>query len=185
MNTFPVNSALVLVYSGVLVIGLALIGGAIVSLLRSFTPGRQARPQPAANPLLSRAALYSLGLGAAIFGGAGLFTLLVLRVAPTNSVLWALAAGLVAGFAALALLVYLPARGQVEEAMIDFDAAGRRAQVVIPIPANGLGEVVLVGGDGEVVNLGARTATGVTIDAGVTVVIERVTKRIAVVSPLP
>jgi len=135
--------------------------------------------------LFSRAVFYSLGLGAAVFGGVGLLALLLLRVAPTSSILWSLGVGLLAGFAALALLVYLPRRGQVEEALLDFDAAGRRAQVVIPIPANGLGEVALVDDGGEVLHLGARAATGATIAAGATVVIERVSKRVAVVSPLP
>ena len=185
MNTILSNSALTLVYSGVLLLGLALIGGAIVSLLRSFTPGSQSRPQGSTHPLFSRAALYSLGLGAAVFGGVGLLLLLVFRVAPASSVLWALGAGLLVGLVALGLLVYLPARDQVEEALIDFDAAGRRARVIIPIPANGLGEVALVDDGGEPIHLGARAATGAAIDAGVTVVIERVTKRVAVVSPLP
>lgn len=185
MNTILSNSALVLVYSGVLLLGLALIGGAIVSLLRSFTPGRQSRPKGSTHPLFSRAAFYSLGLGAAVFGGVGLLALLVLRVAPVSGILGALAAGLVVGFVALALFVYLPTRGQVEEELLDFDATGRRAQVVIAIPVNGLGEVVLDNDGGEPIHLGARAATGAAIDAGGTVVIERVTKRVAVVSPLP
>lgn len=184
MNGILSNSALALVYSSVLLFGLALIGGAIVSLLRSFTPGRQSRPRGSPHPVFSRAALYSLGLGAAVFGGAGLI-LLAWRVAPVSGVLVALGSGLVASFAALALLVYLPARGRVEEALIDFDAAGRRARVVIPIPANGLGEVALVDDGGEPIHLGARAATGAAIDAGATVVVDRVTKRIAVVRPLP
>jgi len=185
MNSILSNSALTLVFSGVLLLGLALIGGAIVSLLRSFTPGSQSRPKGSTHPLFSRAAFYSLGLGAAVFGGVGLLALLVLRVAPVSAILWSLGVGLVVGFAALALLVYLPRRGQAEEALIDFDAAGRRAQVVIPIPANGLGEVALVDDGGEQIHLGARAATGVAIDAGGMVVIERVTRRVAVVSPLP
>ncbi len=178
------NTALVLVYGGVLLIGLLLIGGAIVSLLRSFTPGSQARPVSAAGPGFSRATTYSLGLSAAVFGGVGLIAQLIFHVDPQTGVLLALAVGLVAGFIALALLVYLPSRGRVEEALIDIDVSGRHAEVVIAIPGNGLGEVVFRDG-AERINLGARSATGRPIEEGVIVVIERVTKRIAVVSPLP
>ena len=184
MNTVLSGTALVLVYSGVGLIGLALIAGAIVSLLRSFTPGRQTRPQGATHPLFSRAVTYSLGLGAAVFGVAGLVAHLLFHVERATGILIALGLGLLVGFIALAILVYLPARGRVEEELIDFDAAGRRAEVVIAIPVNGLGEVVL-GEGAERVNLGARSATGRPIPSGTTVVVERVTKRVAVVSPLP
>lgn len=184
MNGILSGTALVLVYSGVALVGLALIGGAIISLLRSFTPGRQTRPQGATRPLVSRAVTYSLGLGAVVFGLAGLAAHWLWRVAPTTGILVALGLGLLAGFIALVLLVYLPARGRVEEELLDFDAAGHRAEVVIPIPVNGLGEVAL--GEGAArVNLGARSATGRPIPRGTVVVIERVTKRVAVVAPLP
>jgi hypothetical protein len=180
MNGFLSNSALILIYSGLLLAGLVLIGAAILSLLRSFSPGRQTRPVAAPGPLLSRAATYSLGLGAAAFGAVGLLSQLLFHVEPTTGVLVSLAAGLLAGFIALALLVYLPSRGQGEEELLDIDVAGRQANVVIPIPGNGLGEVTLQDGD-TVINLGARSATGRPIAAGQTVVIERVNKRVAVV----
>lgn len=182
MNGLLSNTALILVYSGVLIIGLALVGGAILSLLRSFTPGSQARPKGAASPILSRASGYSLGLGAAVFGAAGLIAHLLFRLEPTTGILVALALGVIAGLIALALLVYLPSRGRAEEALLDFDATGRRAEVVIAIPANGLGEVTFRDGKDEI-NLGARSAAGQPIPKGTSVVIERVTKRIAVVSP--
>lgn len=181
MNSNFSNSVLIVVYIGVLVIGLILIGGAIISLLRSFTPGRQTQPKRPPSPLFSRAGGYSVGLGAAVFGAAGLLALLLFRVDPGNSVLWALGVGLVAGFVAMALLVYLPTRGQAMEALIDFDATGRRATVVIAIPANGLGEVAFRDGR-EQVNLGARSADGRAIAEGAIVIIQRVTNRIAVVA---
>lgn len=177
------NTALIIVYSGVLVIGLALIGAAIFSLLRSFTPGSQARPNRAETPLFSRAAVYSLGLGAAVFGAVGLIALLVFHVEATTGVIIALGVGLVVSLIALALLIILPSRGRADEALLDFDASGRRAEVVIPIPINGLGEVTFRDGK-ERINLGARSAAGRPIPKGTTVVIERVTNRVAVVSPL-
>lgn len=183
MNGWLSNTALVIVYFGVLAIGLALVAGAIISLLRSFTPGSQTRPAGITHPLLSRAVSYSLGLGATVFGAVGLLVSLLFDLSPNTSVLVALGCGLVVGFIALALLVYLPSRGKAEEVLLDFDATGRRAEVVIAIPAVGLGEVAFVDGE-ERVHLGARSATGKPIAAGAAVVIERVTKRVAVVSLL-
>ncbi len=177
------NNALIIIYIGVLLVGLVLVAGAIVSLLRSFTPGRQSRPQPASRPVVSRAATYSLGLGAIVFGGAGLIAQLLFRLEPATGVIIALGLGLVVSLIAMALLAWLPARGRALEALIDFDATGRRARVVIPIPANGLGEITFRNGD-EVVNLGARSSFNQSIAVGETVVIERVTQRIAVVTPL-
>ena len=133
--------------------------------------------------MLSRAAGYSLGLGAAVLGAVGLIALLLFDVAPETSVLVGLGTGLVVALIALILLVYWPSRGEVEKALLDFDATGHRAQVVIDIPPNGLGEITFRDGQ-ERVNLGARSAAGLPIGKGTTVVIERVTRRVAVVSPL-
>lgn len=180
MNGWLSNTALIVVYFGVLIIGLVLIAGAIVSLLRSFTPGSQKRLAGATHPLPSRAVSYSLGVGAAVFGAVGLLGLFLFDLAPNTSVLVALGFGLVIGFIALALLVRLPSRDETEEALIDFDASGRHAEVVIAIPAVGLGEIVFMNG-ADHVHLGARSATGRAIPAGAIVVIERVTRRVAVV----
>ncbi|MBP6015784.1 MAG: hypothetical protein KA586_03630 [Candidatus Promineofilum sp.] len=183
MNGIAANLALVIVFIGVLIAGLALVAGAIISLLRSFTPGRQSRPAAASSPLLSRAAGYSLGLGAVVLGVVGLIALLLFDAAPETSILVGLGLGLVVALIALVLLVYWPSRREVEKALIDFDATGRRAQVVIDIPPNGLGEITFHNGQ-ERVNLGARSAAGRPIDKGMPVIIERVTRRVAVVSPV-
>ena len=183
MNGISANVALVIVFVGVLLVGLALVAGAIISLLRSFTPGRQSRPAAASPPLVSRAAGYSLGLGAVVLGVVGLIALLLFDATPETSILVGLGVGLAVALIALILLVYWPSRGQAQEALIDFDATGRRAQVVIDIPPNGLGEITFHNGQ-ERVNLGARSAAGLPIAQGMPVVIERVTRRVAVVSPL-
>lgn len=177
------DTALVFIYGGVLTFGVLLITGAIISLLRSFTPGSQDRPQGSPHPLFSRAATYSLGLAAAVFGAVGLLVVLLFRLDPVVGTLVALGAGLLAGLIALGLLVYLPSRGRMEESLIDFDATGRRARVVIPIPGNGIGEVTFRDGD-KTINLAARSTAGQPIDKEITVIIERVTRRVAVVSPL-
>jgi hypothetical protein len=183
MNALLSGPVLLFAYSVVGVAGLLVIALAVASLLRSFTPGRQARPQEGAERKLSRASLYSLGLGAAVLGGVGLLALLLFDLSPGASLAWALGAGLLVGLFAELLLVYLPSRRQVKEAVIAIDADGREARVVIPIPATGLGEVAYDDGD-ETINLGARSADGRAIPSGVTVIIERVTNRVAIVQPV-
>ena len=181
MSGFLSQSVLIAVYGGALAVGLALIGLAVVSLLRSFTPGSQASAEGGGRRL-NRALAYSLGLGAAVLGAAGLLALLVVRLSPLASLWWALGAGLVAGALAEIILVYLPNRRRRAEATIAIDADGREARVVIPIPASGLGEVVYQDG-AEAIHLGARSATGQPIGRGSRVYIERVASRVAIVRP--
>jgi hypothetical protein len=179
MSSFLTNSVLLAVYGGALALGLGLIGLAIVSLLRSFTPGSQASTDGRGRRL-NRALAYSLGLGAAVLGAVGLPALLLFRLSPAVSLLWAGGAGLVAGALAEILFVYLPNRRQQEEATLAIDADGREARVVIPIPASGLGEVAYQDG-GETIHLGARSATGQPIGRDSRVRIERVASRVAIV----
>jgi len=183
MNGTWSGAALVIVFGLVLSIGLALMGAALLSLLRGFSAGNRARPPGNTGRLLARATVYSLGLGAVVFGGVGLIARLLLRAEPAASVLWSLGLGLLVAFAAQAVLVYLPNRGRVEEAVVAIDAEGREARVVIPVPADGLGEVAYRDGTG-VVNLGARTAAGQPIPQGEIVRIERVVNRVAIVRPV-
>jgi len=174
------NAASILLYGGILTFGILLIVLAIISLLRSFTPGRQERARKSSHPLLGRGATYSLGLGATLFGAVGLLATLFFSLDTTAIFLLALIVGLVTGVAALGLLVYWPSRGRVEDTLLDFDAIGLHAQVVIPIPSNGIGEVTFAHGV-RTINLAARSASGQSISEGVTVIIERVTHRVAVV----
>ena len=182
MTSFLSHSVLLVVYGGALAVGLAFIALAVVSLLRSFTPGSQATSDGRGRRL-NRALTYSLGLGAAVLGGVGLLALLLLRLSPGASLAWALGAGLVVGALAEIILVYLPNRRRLEEAGIAIDADGREARVVIPIPASGLGEVAYQDG-AETIHLGARSTTGQPIGRDSRVTIERVTRRVAIVRPL-
>ena len=182
MSSFLSHSVLLVIYSGALLVGLVLIGLAVVSLLRSFTPGSQAANEGGGRRP-NRGLAYSLGLGAAVLGAIGLLTLLVLRLSSQVTLVWALGGGLVVGALAEILLVYLPNRRQVAETAIAIDADGREARVVIPIPASGLGEVVYQDG-AETIHLGARSATGEPIGRDSRVRIERVARRVAVVRPV-
>ncbi len=182
MTAILSRSFLTIAYSGALAAGLLLIGLAVVSLLRSFTPGSQAT-SGVSGRRLNRALAYSFGLGAAVLGAVGLLALLVFRLSPGAGLVWALGAGLVAGALAEILFVYLPNRRRGEEAGIAIDADGREAQVVITIPASGLGEVAYQDG-AEMIHLGARSATGQPIGRGRRVRIERVARRVAIVRPV-
>lgn len=172
----------IFLYSLTLMVGLVMVAGAIYSLLRSFTPGSQKRPQAAPTRLITRGSVYSLGLGLAVTGVVGLIARLILRTTPTTGLIAAAVAGLVVGLIALFLLVYWPSRGRAEEVALHVDATGRQARVVITIPANGLGEITFPDGR-EHLNLGARSAGGLTIPAGTTVIIRQVNRRVAVVAP--
>lgn len=176
------RSVLLIVYGSALAAGLALIAAAIVSLLRSFTPGSQTTAAGAGRRL-NRAVLYSVGLGLAVSGGAGLLALLLLRLSPGASAALSLVTGVVVGAVAALILVYLPNRRKREEAGMAIEADGREARVVITIPANGLGEVVYHDGE-EGVHLGARSATGHAIPPDTRVRIERVANRVAIVRPI-
>lgn len=181
MSGFLSRSVLLAIYGGALAVGLALIAAAVISLLRSFTPGSQ----PAAegqSRRLNRGAIYAVGLGVAVLGGAGLGALL-LRLSPELSTVTALGAGLLVGLVAALLLIYVPNRRRREETGLAIEADGREARVVIAIPASGLGEVAYDDG-AETVHLGARSATGRTIAADSQVRIERLAGRVAVVRPI-
>lgn len=183
MNGTWSGAALVIVFGLVLLVGLVLIGAALLSLLRSFSAGSRTRPPGNAGGILARATIYALGLGAAAFGIVGLVARLLLHAGPAASVLWSLGLGLLVAFVAQAVLVYRPNRGRVEEAADAIDAEGREARVVIPVPANGLGEVAYRDGTG-MVNLGARSAAGQPIARDEIVRIERVVNRVAIVRPV-
>jgi membrane protein implicated in regulation of membrane protease activity len=182
MLGFLSRSVLLAVYGGALAIGLLLIVLAVVSLLRSFTPGSQAA-SGTPGPRFGRATSYSLGLGLAVAGGVGLLALLVFDVAPLTSLWWALGTGLVAGAVAAFIFIYIPSRRLAEDVELAIDADGREARVVIDIPAGGVGEVAYQDG-AETINLGARSATGRAIARHSRVRIVRVAGRVAVVEPI-
>lgn len=176
-------SALSVVYIGILVVGLLLVGSSLVSLARSFTAGSQAGTRADTGRSLLRAAGFSLGVGAIVFGVVGLLLELVVAMPPQSSILWALGAGLAVGFMTQILLVWRAGRRTLEEEEIDIGATGREADVIIAVPAAGLGEIAYDDANGPI-HLGARSATGRPIELGTRVVIERVSRRVAIVRPM-
>jgi F0F1-type ATP synthase assembly protein I len=182
MSTIFSASALTFVYIGVLVLALLLIGTSLVTLARSFTAGSQSRTQRDMGFTLLRAAGFSLGVGALVFGVVGLLTERYFGMSPTSSVLWSLAAGLMIGFGTQILLVWRSVRREGEELEITYDIAGREAEVIIAVPADGLGEIAFQDDKG-LIHLGAHSAGGRPIAAGMKVIIERVARNVAIVRP--
>lgn len=168
-------------YIIVLIAGLVVAGLGLLGLSRAFVPGSQAQPDVSTQAL--RLVPLALGAGAAVFGAAGLILLAGTALPPGETVVWALAAGLLVGFAVEAVL-YLRVlrRTAAQPPPVDPDQ-GLRAQVVITIPGNGIGQISYRS-DGRAVSAGAGSATFETIPAGTTVVIDRVIRTIAIVRPI-
>jgi hypothetical protein len=167
---------IILLIAGLIVAALGLLG-----LSRAFVPGSQAQPDASAQAL--RLVPLALGAGAAVFGAVGLILRAGTGLPPGETVVWALAAGLLAGFAVEAVLyVRVLRRVAAQPPPVDPDQ-GLRAQVVITIPSNGIGQISYRS-DGRSVSAGAGSATFETIPAGTTVVIDRVIRTIAIVRPI-
>jgi hypothetical protein len=175
-------SALTFVYGGVLILGLLIMASSLVALARSFTAGSQAPSQPGAGRSLLRAAGFSLGLAAFVFGAVGLLAELVWQFSPASGILWSLAAGLIAGFFTQIILVWRSGRQAAEEQAIEYDVAGKEAEVLITVPAGGLGEILYRDTEGPI-HLGASSSSGQSIETGARVIIERVSNRVAIVRP--
>ena len=107
---------LVIVFAGVLIMGLALIARAIISLLRSFT-----RPPVSPRGCIAAVALAGRRLPRWVWarpcwGQRGRANRpAAFDVAPETSVLVGLGTGLVVALIALILLVYWPSRGEVKK----------------------------------------------------------------------
>lgn len=168
-------------YLIVLIAGLVVAALGALGLWRSFVPGSQAQADISAQAL--RLVPLALGLGAAVAGAVGLVLVRLTTVQAGMTVLWALGAGLLVGFAIeAALYLRLLRRMAVQPPPITPDE-GLTAQVVIDIPANGIGQITYCH-NGETVSVGASSATFEDIPAGSAVVIDRIAGVIAVVRPI-
>lgn len=182
MMMFQSASVLTFVYIGVLALGLIMVFLSWLALTRSFTAGSQSQTAAGSGRSLAQAAALSLGVAALVFGAAGLLAESVFAVTPESSVLWSLAAGLVAGFITQITITRQLGRQTTREQAAGDKLAGREAEVVIPIPADGLGEIVVVAGKGQI-HWGASSSSGKPIERGARVIIDRVSQNVAIVRP--
>jgi len=126
---------------------------------------------------------FGLAMFGAAFGLTGLITRLWFGMNAGLSLFWAALAGLLIGGLAQALFLYVFASSKSSHYSLSTDAVGRDAQVIITVPAEGLGKITFDNVSGRV-TLGARSATGKQIANGQAVRIEEVTGRVALVRPV-
>ncbi len=145
-------------------------------------PGSQSRPDASSVKVLRLVPL-AIGTGAAVFGVVGLVISRWTDMAPGRGVIWSLGAGLLVGFVVQAVLYYRVLRRTAAQPLPPDPALGLTADVVITIPGNGIGQIAY-DSQGQTLQIGASSATFETLPAGSVVVIEKITRRIALVRPI-
>lgn len=123
---------------------------------------------------------FVLAIFGAAFGLTGLITRLYLDMNPLPSILWSTAVGLAVGALAQVLFLYVLSPSKSSHYSLQADAKGRKAEVIITIPPDGVGTIAFDNVSGRV-TLGARSANNEEIKRGAVVTIERITGRVAVV----
>lgn len=171
---------LTIIYIALLSVGGALVVIMLVAQRHQFMPGRQTRPT--GDDLLTRLLPLSLGVGMAIFGAAGLLLAPLIDQGQDRSVVVALGLGLLAAFLTQVGL-YIWATGRTPpQTLASNPTSGQDAQVVIDIPAYGVGQIVYDTDNGPM-TIGASSAAGEAIAAGAWVTVVRSADRMAVVAP--
>jgi hypothetical protein len=123
---------------------------------------------------------FALAMFGAAFGLTGLVTRLAFDMGAAASLFWATVFGLIVGSVAQVLFLYVLSPSKSSHYSLADVAVGREAEVIITIPAEGLGTIAFDTMSGRV-TLGARSAAGKAIAKGQAVSIEKVTGRVAVV----
>lgn len=116
------------------------------------------------------------------FGGFGLIALGLLNSSPQWSLAWAAGGGLVLAILAHFAFGYFLIAPQGSSDVRLSDIVGAVGEVVTPIPAASVGEVAFVAQGGRV-SYPAKSAAGVDIPRGTTVVIEKIISGVVVVRP--
>ena len=123
---------------------------------------------------------FAMAMFGATFGLTGLITRIWLEMEAIPSVLWAVGVGIIFGGLAQVLFIYVLSPSRSSHFSLTDDAIGREVEVIITIPNSGLGQIAFDNISGRV-TLGARSATGKQIKQGESVIIEKITGRVAVV----
>ncbi len=116
------------------------------------------------------------------FGGFGLIAQGLLEVSARWSLLWAAGGGLLVAVIAHFAFGYFFIAPQGSSEVRFKDVVGAVGEVSTPIPAEGLGEVAFVAQGGRV-SYPAKSAAGVAIARGTTVVIEQLSSGVVIVRP--
>lgn len=126
---------------------------------------------------------FALAMFGASFGITGLLTRLWLEMTAIPSIAVSAVAGFVVGAAAQVFFIYVLSPSKSSHYSLQQDALHRQVEVITTIPANGLGEIAFDNVSGRV-KLGARSSTGKQIKRGTVARIERITGRVAIVTPI-
>jgi hypothetical protein len=125
---------------------------------------------------------FALATFGAFFGLTGLVTRLWFESEVIPSIVWSAGVGVFFGALAQVFFIYILAPSKSSHFSLKEDAVGREAEVIITVPGAGLGKVAFTNRSGRV-TLGARSTTGRQIRAGEIVLIERISGRVAFVTP--
>ena len=117
------------------------------------------------------------------FGAIGLVSTNLFSVSDRGSVVWASLGGLVFSFLVYIGFTYLFIKPQGSSEVRVSELTGHKAEVITPIPENGLGEVALIAQGGRV-TFSARSSDGKKVDRGASVKVARVTGGVVYVEPL-
>lgn len=123
---------------------------------------------------------FALAMFGATFGLTGLITRIWFEMEAVPSILWSVGIGVVVGGLAQVLFIYVLSPSRSSHFSLADDAVGREVEVIVTIPDNGLGQIAYDNISGRV-TLGARSAVGKEIKRGETVIIEKITGRVAFV----
>jgi hypothetical protein len=116
------------------------------------------------------------------FGSFGLIAVYLFNVPDRVSLLWASGGGLVVALIAHFAFGYFLIAPQGSSEVTARDIIGLTAEVITPIPADGVGQVAFVA-QGRRVTFSARSAGGVPVPKGTFVSIQSFTGSVAVVHP--
>jgi membrane protein implicated in regulation of membrane protease activity len=117
------------------------------------------------------------------FGAFGIISSQLLGASPPFSLLWAAGAGLVTAVLAHFAFGYFLIAPQGSSEVRASDVVGAQAEVITPIPAEGVGEIAL-NARGSRITYSARSATGLPVPRGKPVVVDRLISEVAWVRPL-
>jgi hypothetical protein len=116
------------------------------------------------------------------FGGMGLIAMGLLNTTPEWSLAWATGGGLLMAIVAHFAFGYFLLAPQGSSEVRYSDIIGAVGEVVTPIPASSVGSVAFVAQGGRV-SYPAKSSSGTAIEAGTTVVIEKLVSGVVVVRP--